>query len=314
MSIARKIIGLLGGVYNLFAKGGTTGGIVVRQPGGTPGTDEVQISHDGTYLQIANQDTTQENCVLFGLAANIKFGMRSISNGSAIGATGNILVYAAAIGIAPGQDISTSTVAAGNSLYTFSTVGIGMSAAQLVGWSSGNINLGSTYDTCLYRNAAGVVGVGKASAATFGWIQNSAGNLALASNFTDVTGTLAATNFSFPVISGRTYKITGFIAGNNSTGTEGFQMSFSGVAATAILFEIENTGLGTVVLGTQSSAAIDTAVTATTFTNGRLRVTGYVQPSASGNLVVKMAEVSHAAGTLTINANSWINLEDCRAV
>ncbi len=91
-------------------------------------------------------------------------------------------------------------------------------------------------------------------------------------------------------------------------------MTFHGVTATAILFEIEDTGLGTVVIGTKSSAAIDTVVTATTFINGRIRLTGYVQPSASGNLVVQMAEVTHATGTLTVNANTWINLEDMRAI
>lgn len=171
----------------------------------------------------------------------------------------------------------------------------------------------SVPDVALGRSAAAVFQVTDGSSG-WGWLQQSAGTLALSANFTDATGTLAATNFSFPVVSGRTYAISGFIDGNNSTGTEGFQMTFSGVTATAILFEIENTGLGTVVLGTQSSAAIDTAVTATTFINGRLRLTGYFRPSATGNLIVKMAEVSHAVGTLTINANTWIKLEDMRSV
>ncbi len=188
-----------------------------------------------------------------------------------------------------------------------------LGSANLLAWSS-TTGAGGTLDTSIYRLAAGVIGIGSGAASGTSWFQQSAGGLALASNFTDATGTLAATNFSFPVISGRTYKITGYIAGNNTTGTEGFQMTFHGVTATAILFEIEDTGLGTVVIGTKSSAAIDTVVTATTFTNGRIRLTGYVQPSATGNLVVQMAEVTHATGTLTVNANTWINLEDMRAV
>lgn len=183
------------------------------------------------------------------------------------------------------------------------------------GWSA-NSTVSGANDTAVYRVAVGVVGSSRDAGTTKDWFQDSAGSLALVSPFTDNTGTLAATTFSFPVISGRTYKIFGYIAGNNTTGTEGIQFAFDGGAASASAFlvDVESLGLGTVVLGTSQASALNTPLTATTFINGRLRVTGYLVASSTGTIIMRAAEVSHAAGTLTINAGSWITFADMRSV
>ncbi len=54
MSIGAKIIGLMQSVFRIFPLGGTSGGIVVRQAGGTPGTDDLQIYHDGTHVYLVS--------------------------------------------------------------------------------------------------------------------------------------------------------------------------------------------------------------------------------------------------------------------
>lgn len=46
---------LLGGFYTLFPLAGSTGGIIVREKGGTPNSAEVQMTHDGNTFTITNK-------------------------------------------------------------------------------------------------------------------------------------------------------------------------------------------------------------------------------------------------------------------
>jgi hypothetical protein len=70
MSLASKITGFLGGIFSLFPLGGSNGGTIVRKQGGTPGTQEVQIIHDGTDINFLNQVTT----------GNLNFGRGSATS------------------------------------------------------------------------------------------------------------------------------------------------------------------------------------------------------------------------------------------
>jgi len=274
--------------------------MVIRQLGGTAGTDEVQVWHDGTDARIRVKDGGTlylENGVIWLQTAAAAMPVFIVGGSQELRFDGTSGLQLLAGNTAPGL------------------------AAH-----RGGSKMGITFDdnagkvSAIHNGAAGAGVAGLVmpadSAGNVGWFQDSAGALALASAFTDVTATLAATAFSFPVINGRTYKITGFIAGDDSTATDGWKMDFDGGSATVSSFEltVESTGLGTVVLGTAESAALATDLTATTFTNARLRLTGYLVASSTGTIIVRMAQNAHTAGTLTINAGSWINLEDMRAV
>ena len=62
--LGSSVIGMLKGVFgitretvNTLLQPGTAGKAIIRAPGGTPGTNEVQVSYSGTSLVIANMTT-----------------------------------------------------------------------------------------------------------------------------------------------------------------------------------------------------------------------------------------------------------------
>ncbi len=77
--------------YNLFALGGANGGLIVRQQGGVAGTNEVQISNNGTNTLILDQKGSNSGVVLGG--SNTQ-AIRVQSN-AIIMASGTTLYYAA---------------------------------------------------------------------------------------------------------------------------------------------------------------------------------------------------------------------------
>ncbi len=104
---------------------GTAGNVVVRQPGGTPGTDEVQVYHDGTNGFVASKDGH--------LMVNPASGSRLVVS---LNSVGNSTL---SVGVAEGFSVETWSGG------TFC-------------WSSTTTATGTT-DTALARAAAGVVGI-----------------------------------------------------------------------------------------------------------------------------------------------------------
>lgn len=55
LGLLAKLKSLLGKFFNVYALGGTTGGIVVRQPSGVAGTNEIQVSYSGGAGLVENK-------------------------------------------------------------------------------------------------------------------------------------------------------------------------------------------------------------------------------------------------------------------
>lgn len=187
--------------------------------------------------------------------------------------------------------------------------------AMQFSWSSTTNNF-DTADTGLQRAAANVVGV-TAGASGKGWLQNSAGDAALASNFTNATAALASTNLSYPVLAGRSYKIQGLLIVSNSTAGEGAQFDFGGGGASATTFNVTSTVLsgGTVSAGTVIATSLTgvinyTSVTGTVY----LLIQGYLKVNAGGTIIFRAAENTHSTGTLTLAIGSWLSFVDVQTL
>lgn len=120
----------------------STGTVIARQSGGTAGTDEVQISHDGTKGTIESKDGQ------LVLKCNGGSGLPSASQIVDVQGAANYGGIGAHAGSSQGTAMSINGFYAG-------------SAAQVM-WSDSN-PLGGTRDTGLARESAGVVKVTNAS-------------------------------------------------------------------------------------------------------------------------------------------------------
>lgn len=175
--------------------------------------------------------------------------------------------------------------------------------------STTQIGIGGS-DIALKRLAAGVATLTNGSSGT-GWLQNPAGEGALAAAFTDATGTLAATNLSFTVIAGRSYRITGAFQVSNTLAADGFQMDFGGGACSATTFWMAASNIGSVVAGTVVATALTTVLNYTTTTStDYILLNGYLKVNAGGTLIVRAATNTHVSGTMSLGAGSWLEVSD----
>lgn len=272
--------------------------LVVRQVGGVVGTNESAIYHDGTSLQITVPST----------------------------GAGRILVP---IGSAAQPSIAFGGGAAGDNI-----TGIFRFAQQYIGFSTngneamlldssqnvrvtGQLSFGGSgaNDIGFARVTSNVVRVTAGTGGGNGWLQNSAGEGALDANFTRSNATLTATNLSYTVIAGRSYRIEGYLIVSNSTATEGAKFDFAGGTATATTFDLALDNLGTFVAGTTVSAALSTVLNYMTVTGtNRILVRGFLKVNAGGTLILRAAEDTTAVGTMTLAAGSWLALSDTVAL
>lgn len=93
-----------------------------------------------------------------------------------------------------------------------------------------------------------------------GWLQNTGGDLTLASNYTNATAGLTNTNLSWTVIAGRSYLIEGELEVSNSTAGEGAQFDFGGGSCSATTFVVNAVVVGTATAGTVRSTSLTTVV------------------------------------------------------
>jgi hypothetical protein len=144
-----------------------------------------------------------------------------------------------------------------------------------------------------------------------GWMQQTSGDAALNAGFTKANASLAATNLSFTVLAGRSYRITGCLQVSNTTAAEGVQIDFAGGSATATTFFMNSTAAGSVVVGTVVSTSLAGVINYTTITGtDYLNLNGYLLVNAAGTFIMRAAENTTATGTLTVGVGSWLELND----
>jgi len=166
-------------------------------------------------------------------------------------------------------------------------------------------------DCSIYRVAPKVMALGPGNnSAVTSWLQT-AGECALASAFTDATGTLTATNLSRTLIAGRSYLIEGYLIVSNSTAADGSQFNFNGGNCTISTFDVAFTTEGSVVAGTLASTTLAGVLNYTTNTGtDRVFVKGYIKVANGGTVTLNAATNTHVSGTMTLAAGSWLKFTD----
>lgn len=287
MSIASKVIGLLGGVFNLFAKGGTTGGIVVRKPGGTPGTQEAGIYCDGVNLLCTK---------------NV-----------AIGTTGGVGGFAGFLG-----DYGSfgTYLAAGINGISIGNIGnaVGLGSGSSIAWCAGTVGNG-TPDTSFFKIAPGVIGAGTGLGTGKAFVQNSAGRARLTADVTESAGTLTnLADLSITLIAGRKYTGRLVLKCVNSVAADGVQIDANGGTATATSFWAAAGVLasnGTDTVGTNIATALNGVMNFTVLTGETVIVVEFsIVCNAAGTLIFRAAENAHTTGTLTVRLGSYLWAED----
>lgn len=168
-------------------------------------------------------------------------------------------------------------------------------------------------DVGIGRVATNVARISNGDNTATEWLQT-AGVKRVSSVVNNATATMSnITDLSMTVQSGRKYSGTYSFVAVNSTAAEGIQFDFNGGSATvtSIQFMFVATPPG-VTLGTTQSAAIGTALTATTATTTNVVYTVYfdVVVNAGGTLIPRFAEVSHTSGTASVKAGSSSDIND----
>lgn len=186
-------------------------------------------------------------------------------------------------------------------------------------WNSSDPPTAPDGDTGLKRVAAGVVGPTSGSALTAaGWLQQTAGELALNADYTNATTTFSNTALSATLISGRTYNFSLNLLASDSTAADGMKIDFNGGSATVTNFRVncmatnDTTG-ATVAFTAATSTALATVLNiATMASTGTHMITcnGTFVPSSSSTFIVRAAQNAHSTGTLTITRGSWLSIRD----
>lgn len=278
---------------------------VVRQQGGTAGTNEGRLYHDGTLLQILNANSTNP----------VKFVNLRVADTGDAGTVPTLTQVAIQAGTGNAGFISTSNkfywVLGGNRIVRFDGGGSlnGIINGFQYAFSNGDPGSASA-DSDMHRVAAKVVAPGDGAGGA-GWIQNQAGDAALAGNYTNATAGLTNTNLSFTVIAGRSYLIDGLLQVSNSTAGEGAQFDFGGGSASATTFFLEAQTVGTNTPGTVVSTSLTGVINWSSVTSTNyIRLGGYLKVNVAGTIILRGAENTHSTGTLTVGAGSWVSLKD----
>jgi len=156
----------------------------------------------------------------------------------------------------------------------------------------------------LYLKAAG-------TAAT-NWNPVHSGNeFYLASDQTTTSATLATTTLSANVFAGKKYGFTCVLYISDSVAAEGAQIDFNGGTATATNFRVHVTAFDSALSLSSQGTSLATAYAVSTFTgSGMFECHGSIEPSASGSLIPRYAQNTHAVGTLTLARGSHLIVWD----
>lgn len=196
-----------------------------------------------------------------------------------------------------------------NNVGTLYGNGFFLPTASLFGWMSTADSDAGTANAYFGSPGANTI---TASPLTF--VQNTGGVSRVSSDVPNATTTFAViTGLSHTVTSGRKYAGRLHLFVNDSTAADGIKFDANGGAATMTSFKMncyQTTG-GTVVIGTAASTSLAGVVNFTTITGETLIecVVAFV-PSSTNTIIFRMAQNAHTAGTATVEANSFVSIED----
>jgi hypothetical protein len=131
----------------------------------------------------------------------------------------------------------------------------------------------------------------------------------LAADATNATVTMAASGLTVPVVSGRRYIFRAVLLCEDSVDLDGFAFDFdTSTAATNFrAFGIgSDTASGT--LFDSSSTALATDFSGNGSGVAQVLIEGSYEPSATGNLLIRFAQLVHSVGTLTLYRGSSLIL------
>lgn len=262
---------------------------IFRQTGGVAGTDEVQISHDGTrgiirckdgdiIFRNANGDTTST------VFSDGRFTAVSVVAATSFTAGANINVGA-----------NDNFWAGPTGQYTWRvTVGSG------------------TADAGTVRAAAGVVQATNASSGQ-GFFAD-AGTSRATGDVTNATATMAAiTGMTVTLAASQKYIGTLVVFASDSVGADGLQFDFNGGTATATSFVVgvDGTPIGGTT-GTVYGTALATAMTLTIVSTGDVcyTINFEIVVNAAGTFIPRFAQVAHTTGTATVRRGSYMHIRN----
>ena len=279
------------------------GGLNILQKTGTPGTDELRITHDGTNASLVN--ASGGNAVLINATGQI------VTNGPDDGTTADIAVGGSTahgfLYYSPTPAIAFNLNSAGIMAFIAGGVSVPNNLQYLFSSTASTVG---TADVGIERLAAGVMASTNGSTGT-GWFQNSAGEAALESDYTRADATMTSTALSVALLAGRSYRIECCLKIANSTAADGIKVDFNGGTATITTFFAGASFIGSVTAGVVVSEALDTDLTATVVTGTDMMIiTGYIEVDGAGTFILRAAEVVDGGGTLTVGAGSWMALYD----
>lgn len=269
-----------------------TGTLSVVQTGGVVGTNELQLTNDGTSNYIVSKQSGVSIIVDMPADGTI-FRLR---RSDAITSYLNIIAEDGGLGSRLQPTVSGSS----------GVMRIDCTKLRLYASGTTLASITPVANTPVMAATDGT---------TDGWFQNTGGEAALTANFTEAVGVLTATNLSRSVVAGRSYRLIAFLQVSNSTAAEGVQLDFNGGSATATAFFAAASAIGSVVAGTVVSTALNGVINYTTVTGtDYIVIHGYLKVNAAGTFTLRAAENTSATGTMTLGAGSWMALMDTKTL
>lgn len=279
--------------------------LIVQQDSGTPGSDQVNISHDGSRTQILSKDGPTRFTSVAGIPNNTLEGVWASDTSNAawslgLGSSGDGTLYLGS------YSISTKTV--GMQGGSGGVIGLA-SGATIIWTNSAASGLGSTQDAGLGRTAPGVVKFTDGGSGN-GFPQGR--DTRVASDIPNATVTMAnITGLSETVTAGDKYGFEITAKVGNTTATEGVRFDLDGGTATVTSFaaRLSVDEGGTTVLGNVVTSALATDLVVTTATGETwVTIKGAFVCNAGGTFIPRFAESTTAIGTATIYTNTQMNI------
>lgn len=270
---------------------GPAGNFIVRQTGGTPGTNEVQFNHTGTNVNIYN--ATSGGALYLQVYTGYRLGATLIGNCVALNSPDNLPIAFCILSV---------------NYVTVTTAGLTVGSALKIGFTSASAPDNGAADTYFTRLAVAVFG-------TNSWLQNTGGSSRVAGNVTNNAATMAnMTGISHTLIAGRKYAGRLVVYCSDDQAAEGIMFDFDGGGATMTSFAAAVTGnIQGATLGVTVSAALATDLTATAM-NGTgthcITIDFSLVCNAAGTFIPRFAQNSHTSGTATVLLGSYCLMED----
>lgn len=181
--------------------------------------------------------------------------------------------------------------------------GVRVRSSVPVCWSAGNPDANGP-DFGIARVTTNVGKLTTGGTTLGGWMQW-AGQQFLGSDQTNATTTLASTTLSVTLAAGRNYSFKCILYLSDSVAADGAKIDFAGGTVTATTFRAHATAFDTALNLSSQTTALNTSLTATTFTGaGMYEIHGSIVVNAGGTFIPQFAQAAHTTGTLTLAKGS----------